>query len=113
MAKQTELLPGTLDMLVLKAVSLQPIHGYGILLRIQQISNGALAITQGSLYPAIYRLEQQELIESEWGASDNNRRAKFYSITPAGRGRLREERASWDRLAAAIAAAMSATRNEV
>lgn len=113
MAKPAELLPGTLDMLILKAVSLRPMHGYGILLRIGQISGGALAITQGSLYPALYRLEQQELIESEWGASDNNRRAKFYSITPTGWRRLKAERASWDRLAAAIAAALNATPKEV
>jgi transcriptional regulator len=113
MAKATELLPGTLDMLILKAVSLRSLHGYGVLLRIGQISGGALDIPQGSLYPALYRLEQQELIESEWGASDNNRKAKYYTITPAGRRRLKEERASWDRLAAAIAAAMSATPSEV
>jgi len=113
MAQSTELLPGTLDMLILKAVSLRPLHGYGVLLRIGQISGGALSIPQGSLYPALYRLEQQELIEAEWGASDNNRRAKFYSITAAGRRRLKEERAGWDRLAAAIAAAMNATPNEV
>jgi transcriptional regulator len=99
--------------LILKAVSLQPMHGYGILLRIGQISGGALAVPQGSLYPALYRLEQQELIEAEWGTSDNNRRAKFYSMTPAGRRRLSQERASWDRLAAAIAAAMNTTPNEV
>jgi transcriptional regulator len=113
MAQPTDLLPGTLDMLILKAVSLQPMHGYGILLRIGQISGGALAVPQGSLYPALYRLEQQELIEAEWGTSDNNRRAKFYSMTPAGRRRLSQERASWDRLAAAIAAAMNTTPNEV
>jgi transcriptional regulator len=113
MAQPTDLLPGTLDMLILKAVSLQPMHGYGILLRIGQISGGALAVPQGSLYPALYRLEQQELIEAEWGTSDNNRRAKFYSMTPAGRRRLSQERASWDRLAAAIAAAMTTTPNEV
>jgi PadR family transcriptional regulator PadR len=113
MAKATDLLPGTLDMLILKAVSLRPLHGYGVLLRIGQISGGALDIQQGSLYPALYRLEQQELIESEWGSSDNNRKAKFYSITPEGRRRLKDERASWDRLAAAIAAAMNATPSEV
>jgi transcriptional regulator len=113
MRTPTELLPGTLDMLILKAASLRPLHGYGILLRIGQISGHALDIPQGSLYPALYRLEQQELIEAEWGVSDNNRRAKFYSITPAGRRRLKEERANWDRLAAAIAAVMNATANEV
>jgi len=113
MAKTTDLLPGTLDMLILKAASLRPLHGYGILLRIGQISGGALNITQGSLYPALYRLEQQDLIEAEWGVSDNNRRARFYSITRAGRRRLKEERASWDRLTAAIAAALNTTPNEV
>jgi transcriptional regulator len=113
MAKPTELLPGTLDMLILKAVALRPLHGYGVLLRIGQISGGALNIPQGSLYPALYRLEQQELIEAEWGVSENNRRAKYYTITPAGRRRLKAERASWDRLAAAIAAAMNTTPNEI
>ena len=113
MAKPADLLQGTLDMLILKAVSLRPLHGYGVLLRIGQISGGALDIPQGSLYPALYRLEQQELIQSEWGASDNNRRAKFYSITPAGRRRLKEDRAAWDRLAAAIASAMNTTSSEV
>lgn len=113
MAKPTELLPGTLDMLILKAVSLKPLHGYGVLLRIAQISKEALQIPQGSLYPALYRLQQQGLIESEWGESDNNRRAKYYTITTAGRRRLKEETAGWDRLVAAIAAAMSATPSEV
>ena len=113
MARTTELLPGTLDMLILKAVSLRPLHGYGVLLRIGQISGDALQIPQGSLYPALYRLERQGLIAAEWGDSDNNRRAKFYTITVAGRRRLKEEVASWDRLVAAIAAAMNATPNEV
>jgi len=113
MAKPTDLLPGTLDMLILKAVSLRPLHGYGVLLRIGQISNDALQIPQGSLYPALYRLEQEELIEAEWGTSDNNRKAKFYSITAAGRRRLKDDWASWDRLAVAIAAAMNATPSEV
>ena len=113
MSKTADLLPGTLDMLILKAVSLKPLHGYGVLLRIQQISGDALEIPQGSLYPALYRLEQQELIAAEWGTSDNNRKAKFYSLTPAGRRRLREEAASWNRLAAAIAAALAATPEEV
>jgi PadR family transcriptional regulator, regulatory protein PadR len=113
MAQTTDLLPGTLDMLILKAVSLRPLHGYGVLLRIGQISKDALQIPQGSLYPALYRLENQGLIEAEWGESDNNRKAKFYSITTAGRRRLKDETASWNRLAAAIAAAMSATPSEV
>ena len=113
MANAAALLPGTLDMLVLKAVSLRPLHGYGILLRIGQISKNALEIPQGSLYPALYRLEHQQLIEAEWGASDNGRKAKFYHLTPAGRRRLKEETVSWNRLAEAIAAALSATPSEV
>jgi PadR family transcriptional regulator PadR len=113
MTKTADLLPGTLDMLILKAVSLAPLHGYGILLRIRQISGEALDIPQGSLYPALYRLEHQELIAAEWGQSENNRKAKFYTLTTAGRRRLREETADWNRLAAAIAAALGATPEEV
>jgi PadR family transcriptional regulator, regulatory protein PadR len=113
LADSAELLPGTLDLLILKAVSLGKLHGYGVLLRIQQISGGALLIQQGALYPALYRLEQQGLIESEWGTSDNNRRAKFYRLTPAGRSRLGEQTQSWNRLAEAIATALRATRREV
>jgi PadR family transcriptional regulator PadR len=105
--KTAELLPGTLDMLILKAVSLQPLHGYGVLERIRQISDNALDIPQGSLYPALYRLEHQELLSAEWGVSDNNRRAKYYTLTAAGRRRLREETVDWNRLASAIAAALS------
>src|SRR5262245_41670804 len=113
MGKAADLLPGTLDMLILKAVSLKPLHGYGVLLRIRQISGDALDIPQGSLYPALYRLEHQGLIAAEWGQSDNNRRAKYYTLTRAGRRRLREETAGWNRLAAAIAAALNATSEEV
>lgn len=113
MTKTADLLPGTLDMLILKAVSLAPLHGYGVLLRIRQISGEALEIPQGSLYPALYRLEHQELIAAEWGQSENNRKAKFYTLTPAGRRRLREETADWNRLAAAIAAALNAKPEEV
>jgi len=112
MAKSAQILPGTLDMLILKAVSLAPLHGYGVLLRIGQISNNALEIPQGSLYPALYRLEHQGLIDAEWGESDNKRKARFYRLTPAGRRRLKEEAASWNRLADAIATAMSATPQE-
>jgi PadR family transcriptional regulator len=108
-----ELLPGTLDMLILKAVSLKPLHGYGVLLRIRQISKDALEIPQGSLYPALYRLEHRGLITAEWGQSENNRRAKYYTLTAAGRRRLREETAGWNRLATAIAAALNATSEEV
>jgi PadR family transcriptional regulator, regulatory protein PadR len=112
MAK-TDILPGTLDMLILKAVSLKPLHGYGVLLRIQQISGDALQIPQGSLYPALYRLERQGLIAAEWGESENRRRAKYYTLTAAGRRRLREETAEWNRLAAAIGTALKATPDEV
>jgi PadR family transcriptional regulator len=112
MDKTADLLPGTLDMLILKAVSLKPLHGYGVLLRIGQISNDALQIPQGSLYPALYRLEHQGLIVAEWGESDNKRRAKYYTLTAAGRKRLRDEAASWNRLSNAIAAALNATLDE-
>jgi PadR family transcriptional regulator PadR len=112
-ANNAELLPGTLDMLILKAVSLGTLHGYGVLLRIGQISKDALSVPQGSLYPALYRLEHQGLIESEWGESDNNRKAKYYRLTRAGRRRLKEETASWNRLVAAIAAVLDASANEV
>ena len=113
MGKTAELLPGTLDMLILKAVSLKPLHGYGVLLRIRQISKDALEIPQGSLYPALYRLEHNDLIVAEWGQSENNRRAKYYSLTAAGRRRLRDETAGWNRLASAIAAALNTTSEEV
>jgi PadR family transcriptional regulator, regulatory protein PadR len=111
--KSAELLPGTLDMLILKAVSLKPLHGYGVLLRIRQISGEALEIPQGSLYPALYRLEHQGLIAAEWGQSENNRRAKYYTLTAAGRRRLREETAGWKRLVSAVAAALNTTSEEV
>ena len=113
MGKTADLLPGTLDMLILKAVSLEPLHGYGVLLRIRQISGDALEIPQGSLYPALYRLEHQGLLAAEWGQSENNRRAKYYTLTVAGRRRLREETAGWNRLATAIAAALNTTSEEV
>ena len=112
MATRADLLPGTLDVLVLKAVSLGPLHGYGVLLRIEQITGGALLVEQGALYPALYRLEQQGLLVAEWGVSDNNRRAKFYRLTPAGRGRLKEGTAGWHRLASAMAAALAARPEE-
>ena len=113
MGKTADLLPGTLDMLILKAVSLKPLHGYGVLLRIRQISGDALEIPQGSLYPALYRLEHQGLIAAEWGQSENNRHAKYYTLTAAGRRRLREETAGWNRLATAIATALNTTPEEV
>jgi PadR family transcriptional regulator, regulatory protein PadR len=108
MADQAQLLPGTLDLLILKAVSLGPQHGYGILLRIGQISRGALAIEQGALYPALFRLVRQGLLKPSWGTSENNRKAKFYELTPSGRERLQEEMDGWNRLAAAIAFALTA-----
>jgi len=104
----TSILPGTLDLLILKAVSLGPQHGYGVLLRIEQISGSSLLIEQGALYPALYRLETQGLICSEWGQSDNNRRAKFYTLTASGRKRLKEEVASWSRLVECMALVLSA-----
>ena len=107
--ESAELLPGTLDLLILKAVSLGPHHGYGVLLRIEQITGGALKIEQGALYPALYRLEHRGLLGAEWGTSENNRRAKFYRLTAAGRKQLREEADSWLRLVAAMTAALSAT----
>ena len=113
MPKPADLLPGTLDMLILKAVSLKPLHGYGVLLRIGQISKDALNIQQGSLYPALYRLEHQGLIASDWGTSENNRKAKYYHLTPAGRRRLGVETTSWNRLAEAIARSLAATPQEV
>src|SRR5215203_7352 len=109
MPHQAELLPGTLDVLILKSVSLGRLHGYAVLLRIGQISGGALEIQQGALYPALYRLEHQGLIASEWGTSENNRKAKYYRLTPLGRRRLGEETASWNRLAQAMALSLAAT----
>ena len=113
MPEAMDLLPGTLDMLILKAVSLKPLHGYGVLIRIHQISARALDIPQGSLYPALYRLEEQGLIAGEWGASENGRRAKFYAITAGGRKRLKADADTWQRMAAAITTALSATREEI
>ncbi len=112
MGDTADLLPGTLDLLILKSVSLGRLHGYAVLLRIEQISGGALQIQQGALYPALYRLEHQGLIEREWGDSENHRRAKVYRLTAAGRQRLGEEVASWNRLAGAIALALGATPQE-
>src|SRR5207249_10697945 len=108
MAPQADLLPGTLDVLILKAVSLGAQHGYGVLLRIEQITGGAMAIEQGALYPALYRLEHQGLLDTEWGMSDNNRKAKFYRLTAAGRKRLKTESERWNRTALAINTALRA-----
>jgi transcriptional regulator len=112
MGSGAELLPGTLDLLILKAVSLGPLHGYGILQRIEQISGDALAIEQGALYPALARLERRHLLDAEWGTSDTNRRAKYYRLTTAGRKRLRDETESWHRVVAAMAAALTARPGE-
>ena len=108
MGDQAQLLPGTLDLLILRAVSLGPLHGYGILLRIDQISGNALLVEQGALYPGLFRLVRQGLLKADWGKSDNNRKAKFYELTTAGRKRLEEETESWNRLATAMACALSA-----
>ncbi len=107
--KKDELLQGTLDMLILKAVSLGPLHGYGVLLRIQQISGDELVIQQGSLYPALYRLEHQGAVASEWGESENNRRAKYYRLTKLGRERLEQETDKWRRMAGIIGSILRAT----
>jgi transcriptional regulator len=108
-----DLMQGTLDMLILKAVSLGPLHGYGVLLRIQQISGEQLAIQQGSLYPALFRLEHQGHITSEWGESENKRRAKFYHLTAAGRKQLRTETTKWNRMAELIAGILNTTSGEL
>src|SRR6266446_3285609 len=113
MNNEAELLPGTLDLLILKAVSLGPLHGYGVLLRIQQISGEALFIEQGALYPALFRLVRQGLLKTEWDRSENNRRAKYYELTAKGRKRLREETDGWNRLVAAIASALAAQPQEI
>jgi transcriptional regulator len=106
--KQLELLQGTLDMLILKAVSLGPLHGYGVLLRIQQISKDRLEIQQGSLYPPLYRLEHQGWITSEWGESENNRKARFYRLTAAGKRRLQVETEKWNQMSEIIAGILGA-----
>jgi PadR family transcriptional regulator PadR len=108
MPKDVDLLPGTLDLLILKAVSLGPEHGYGVLLRIEQMSGDALTIEQGALYPALYRLERNCLLKSEWGISENNRKAKFYQLTKAGQKRLSEETDGWNRLVSAMKLALNA-----
>ena len=110
MGKHLDLLQGTLDMLILKAVSLGPLHGYGILLRIQQISREQLEIQQGSLYPALYRLEHQGWIAADWGESENKRKAKFYRLTEEGRRQLRQETKTWEAYAVAVAKVLGATQ---
>ena len=113
MAPPLDLLQGTLDMLILKAVSLGPLHGYGVLLRIEQISKKRLTIQQGSLYPALYRLEHQGVITSEWGESDNNRRAKYYRLTAAGRKQLVAEADKWNRMTEVIGGILLTQPEEV
>jgi transcriptional regulator len=113
MPPQADLLPGTLDALILKALSLQPHHGYGVLMRIELITAGALIIEEGALYPALHRLEHQGLLTSEWGVSDNNRRARYYRLTAGGRKRLGEAVKSWNRLAAAMDAAFNTRPEEI
>jgi transcriptional regulator len=111
--KQLDLLQGTLDMLILKAVSLGPLHGYGVLLRIQQISKDRLEIQQGSLYPALYRLEHQGWITSEWGESENKRKAKYYRLTAAGKRKLQTETENWNRMANVMAGILGTKPEEV
>jgi len=113
MPERAQILPGTLDLLILKAVSLGPLYGYGILLRIEQISHGALLIEQGALYPALFRLVRQGLLKAHWDMSENNRRTKFYELTTGGRKRLRQEEDGWNRLVAAIASALKAQPEEI
>jgi PadR family transcriptional regulator len=113
MPKPADLLQGTLDLLILKAVSLGPLHGYGVLIRLQQISGDRLQIQQGSLYPALYRLEHQGLIAAEWGTSENNRRAKYYTLTAAGRRRLQQEARQWNDMADIIAGVLGTSPEEL
>jgi transcriptional regulator len=111
---KADVLQGTLDLMVLQTLdAMGPQHGYAIAARLEQVSTGALQLNMGTLYPALYRLETQGFIAAEWGQSDNSRRAKFYTLTPAGRKRLREAAAGWGRLSAAIEAALAATADEV
>ena len=111
--KRTDLLRGTLDLLVLKALSLEPLHGVGISRRIAQITKGAFQVSFGSLFPSLHRMEERGWVEAEWGLSDNNRRAKFYRLTPAGRTRLREQTEAWRKTTDAMAAALTARASEV
>ena len=109
MRKQVDLVQGTLDMLILKAVSLGGLHGYGVLLRLRQLTNGQLDIQQGSLYPALYRLEHQGLVSSEWGESEARRKAKFYALTAAGRRQLKVETDAWQRFSLVVAGVLDAS----
>ena len=107
------IIPGTLDLLILKAVSLGQLHGYGVLLRVQQMTQGSLTVEQGALYPALYRLERQGLVDTEWGTSENNRRAKFYRLNAAGRKRLKEQLDGWNRMVDIMGAALRTRASEV
>lgn len=109
MADAAELLAGTLDLVILKAISLGEVHGYGVLLRIEQISGGAILVQQGALYPALYRLEHRGLIAGRWGTSSNNRRARFYQLTALGRRQFLEEQMGWQRLVEAMTRSLTAT----
>ncbi len=109
MSKPTDLVQGTLDLLILKTLALEPMHGWGIAQRIHQVSKEVLQVNQGALYPALHRLEQSGWIKAKWGESDNNRRAKFYSLTPAGRKYLEREQANWQRLSTAIGLVLEAS----
>jgi len=112
MGEQAQLLPGTLDLLILKAVSLGPLHGYGVLLRIEQISGKALLVEQGALYPALFRLVRQGMLKASWGTSENNRRAKYYELTAAGKKRMKQEAEEWKRLVAAMTSVLGAKPEE-
>jgi transcriptional regulator len=112
MSKQVDLLQGTLDMLILKAVSLGALHGYGVLLRLQQLTGGRLQIQQGSLYPALYRLERKGLIASEWGESENKRRARFYRLTSSGHKQLKAETELWNDFSSVVAGVLGAVPGE-
>ena len=109
MSKPTDLVQGTLDLLILKTIALEPMHGWGIAQRIRQVSGEVLQVNQGALYPALHRLEQSGWIKAKWGESDSNRRAKFYSLTPAGRKYLEREQANWQRLSTAIGLVLEAS----
>ena len=112
MTKSSDLLQGTLDLMILKVLSLEPMHGWAVAQRIRQLSKDVLKVNQGALYPALHRLEHQAWIEASWGESENNRRAKYYSLTKAGRARLRAEEESWDRLSLAVRGVLKAVRAE-
>jgi PadR family transcriptional regulator, regulatory protein PadR len=108
--KSADLLQGTLDLLILKVLSLEPMHGWAIAQRIHQLSSEVLTVNQGALYPALHRLEHQAWIEASWGESENNRRARYYALTKAGRARLTAEEHSWDRLSSAVQGVLNAVK---